>query len=58
MYSAQPMLGPQPRCCGCIPLRIGSGIICVFWAVSVFCQYLKRGEKLTLYLFARESQCI
>ncbi|CAO3663706.1 hypothetical protein CU097_010464 [Rhizopus azygosporus] len=32
MYAAQPMLGPQPRCCGCIPLRIGSGIICLIWA--------------------------
>ncbi|KAI8370299.1 hypothetical protein BD560DRAFT_397050 [Blakeslea trispora] len=34
MYSG-PILSPlprAPRCCGCIPLRLGCGIICLVWA--------------------------
>ncbi|OBZ84564.1 hypothetical protein A0J61_07388 [Choanephora cucurbitarum] len=35
MYSGPipPPLPPRPpRCCGCIPLRLGCGIICLIWA--------------------------
>lgn len=34
-----------PRCCGCVPLRLGGGIICLIWAVRLNYNNKRRGHK-------------
>lgn len=59
MYNNPPMFMPpqEPKCCGCISLRLGSGIICLIWAVRSYIKIKNLHVYQTILLF-RHFQCI